>query len=208
MNRDQHSTQGHWERVYSERGSTELSWYQAVPERSLELIQRTGIERTAGIIDVGGGDSTLVDELLKLGFSAVTVLDLSCAALDRSRRRLGNRSRSVNWLNVNVIDAEIAPASVGLWHDRAVFHFLNDQVDRDSYVQTVRRVVRPGGHVIVATFAEDGPMHCSGLPVQRYSATQLHGVFGDEFELIGSEREMHHTPAGKDQSFVYCWCRL
>jgi SAM-dependent methyltransferase len=207
MDADHDRITDHWNRLYAEKASTELSWYQPVLARSLELMREAGIEKNAAIIDVGGGDSTLVDELLALGFANVTVLDLSNAALERARARLGDLARSVTWLVANVLDAGLPPASIDLWHDRAVFHFLNDVTERDAYVQTVRRVVRPGGHVIVATFAEDGPATCSGLPVQRYSAARLHSTFGEEFRLVGSQRETHHTPSGRDQSFVYCWCR-
>jgi ubiquinone/menaquinone biosynthesis C-methylase UbiE len=207
MSADHVGMEAHWNRVYTEKGSSELSWYQVVPTRSLELIRHAGAKTRASIIDVGGGDSTLVDELLILGFTNITVLDLSSAALGKSKARLGDGARSVTWLAANVLDVELPAASVDVWHDRAVFHFLNAAAERDAYIQKVRRVVRPGGHVIVATFAEDGPTSCSGLPVQRYSAAGLHSTFGEGFRLIGSEREMHHTPSGRDQPFVYCWCR-
>ncbi len=207
MSADDDGMKDHWNRLYTEKASTELSWYQPVLTRSLELMRDAGIEKTASIIDVGGGDSTLVDELLAIGFVNIAVLDLSSAALERSRARIGDAARSVTWLVASVLDAGLPSASVDVWHDRAVFHFLTDVAERETYIQQVRRVVRPGGHVIVATFAEDGPASCSGLPVERYSASRLHSTFGEGFRLVGSERETHHTPSGRDQPFVYCWCR-
>ncbi len=207
MSADHGGMKDHWDRLYTEKASTELSWYQPVLTRSLELMRDAAIEKTASIIDVGGGDSTLVDALLAIGFVNITVLDLSSAALERSRARIGDAARSVRWVVASVLDAGLPPASADLWHDRAVFHFLTDVAERNAYIEQVRRVVRPGGHVIVATFAEDGPASCSGLPVERYSAGRLHSTFGEGFRLLGSERETHHTPAGRDQPFVYCWCR-
>lgn len=204
---DDGSIRDHWERVYHDKAPTELSWYQRHSERSLQLIEQTGIARSASIIDVGGGASTLVDDLLARGFSDVAILDLSAEALTRARQRLGAGAERVKWLVADVLTTDLPANSVDLWHDRAVFHFLTDPDHRAEYIAQVRRVVRPGGHVIVATFAEDGPTQCSGLPVQRYSATELHGTFGDDFQLERSERETHETPGGAEQRFVYCWCR-
>ena len=195
----------HWDRIYTAKASTQLSWYQPHPRQSLELITKTGVAPTASILDVGGGDSTLVDHLVARGYTGVTVLDLSSAALRRARERLGSRASTVSWREADVLTVDLRPASVDVWHDRAVFHFLTRPEDRAKYVEQVRRAVRPHGHVLVATFAEDGPPTCSGLPVERYSATTLGEVFGDGFRLVTSVNETHLTPSGIEQPFIYCW---
>jgi len=198
----------HWESIYTTKASSTLSWYQPEPRRSLDLIKRSGLSKTARILDVGGGDSLLVDHLLARGHSGITVLDLSRAALDRARARLGREAaRRVEWVEGDILEVNLPEDEIDIWHDRAVFHFLTTDLERDRYIERVQRSVRTGGHVIVATFAEDGPTRCSGLPVTRYSAAELHGTFGSAFRLIESERELHRTPAGLEQRFTYCWCR-
>jgi SAM-dependent methyltransferase len=198
----------HWESVYTTKPEDGVSWYQEHAELSLKLIRGTGAALNASIIDVGGGASTLVDDLLRDGYSAITVLDISWAALETARARLGVRANAVVWLEGDITKATLPVHAYDIWHDRAVFHFLTEADDRRAYVQTVLRAVKPGGHVIVATFAEDGPLQCSGLPVKRYSAAELHQEFGEPFLLLRNEREEHHTPAGTVQKFVYCYCRL
>ena len=198
----------HWESIYATKATPALSWYQPHPQRSLDLIAHTHLPKDAKILDVGGGDSLLVDELAARGYSDITVLDLSRVALNRARARLGQAATGrVTWLEGDILEADLPKAEFDIWHDRAVFHFLTTAEERDSYIESVQRAVRPGGHVIVATFAEDGPTRCSGLPVERYSAVELHGAFGSAFRLLGSEREFHHTPSGMEQTFTYCWCR-
>jgi ubiquinone/menaquinone biosynthesis C-methylase UbiE len=198
----------HWERVYTTRPVTGVSWFQEHAERSLALIRRTGVSRAAPLIDVGGGASTLVDDLVDDGHASITILDLSAAALDAARARLGERSRRVRWVEGDILTVTLDEHAYDLWHDRAVFHFLTSEPDRRAYVRQVLRSVRPGGHVIVATFAEDGPTQCSGLPVMRYSPGELHAQFGSAFALLRQEREEHHTPSGTVQKFVYCYCRV
>jgi SAM-dependent methyltransferase len=198
----------HWESIYTTKRPASLSWFQPHPKRSLDLIERTGLPMNAKIMDVGGGDSLLVDELVARGYNDITVLDLSRAAIERARHRVGEAAAGrVTWLEGDILEADLPREEFDIWHDRAVFHFLITGTERESYIQRVRSSVRPGGHVIVATFAEDGPTRCSGLPVERYSATELHDTFGSDFQLVGSEREIHHTPTGVEQSFTYCWCR-
>ncbi len=197
----------HWEQVYSTKAVDEVSWFQEHAELSLKLIRDAGIALTASIIDVGGGASTLVDDLLANGYRNIIVLDLSGAALASARARLGDRTAGVQWLEANIIEAELPVHAYDVWHDRAVFHFLTTVEERHAYVQAVLRAVKPGGLVIVATFAEDGPTKCSGLPVMRYDADQLHAEFGEPFLLLGHEKESHHTPGGSEQKFVYCLCR-
>ncbi len=197
----------HWERVYATRATNAVSWFQEHADLSLRLIRGTGVASDGSIIDVGGGASTLVDDLLADGFTNLAVLDLSAAALTAARVRLGPRAASVNWLEADITSTTLAARTYDVWHDRAVFHFLTAPQERDAYVQAVLRAVKPGGHVIVATFAEDGPAQCSGLPVVRYSAEELHAEFGDRFSLLRHEKEAHNTPFGTVQQFVYCYCR-
>jgi ubiquinone/menaquinone biosynthesis C-methylase UbiE len=197
----------HWERVYTTKGPTSVSWFQEHAGQSVELIRQTGVALDAGIIDVGGGASTLVDDLLDEGYRNLTVLDLSDAALSVAKRRLGERASYVSWLAGDITQIELPVQAYDVWHDRAVFHFLTSHEDREAYVRAVLRAVKPGGSVIVATFAEDGPEQCSGLPVMRYSGDTLHAEFGAPFTLIRQEREKHHTPSGTIQKFIYCLCR-
>jgi SAM-dependent methyltransferase len=198
----------HWDRIYRAKALGEVSWYQPEARLSVELIRRVAPVRSAPIIDVGGGASTLVDGLLEAGYDAVAVLDLSRAALTAARRRLGSRSARVRWVVADVLDAPLSTASYAAWHDRAVFHFLTDPADRARYVAQTRRAVRPGGHVIVASFAPEGPARCSGLAVARYTPEAMHAEFGEGFRLLDSVREDHRTPGGALPAFVYCLCRV
>lgn len=196
----------HWERVYTTKATSGVSWFQEHARQSIQLIGQVGLARDVGIIDVGGGASTLVDDLLDEGYVEVTVLDLSEAALAASRSRLGQRADNVSWLVGDITRMELPRHAYDVWHDRAVFHFLTSSQEREAYVQAVLRAVKPGGHIIVATFAEDGPEKCSGLPVMRYSADGLHAEFGAPFILLQKECEEHHTPFGTVQKFIYCLC--
>jgi len=198
----------HWQKVYETKKPTEVSWYQPAARVSSSLIRRVAPDRSAAIIDVGGGASTLVDGLLAAGYSSVSVLDVSSAALAQASERLGGDAARVTWLEANVLDAALPASAYDGWHDRAVFHFLTEAVDRGRYVKQVRRSVRPGGYVMVATFASDGPTKCSGLEVARYAPEELHGEFGSDFQLVDSAREEHHTPTGAVQPFIYCLCRV
>lgn len=200
-------SKAHWEDVYTNKAVTDVSWFQEHAQQSMHLIEQTGIAKNAGIIDVGGGASTLVDDLLGKGYYNVTVLDLSEAALMASRVRLGERAHDVTWLTGDITQVELPLHAYDVWHDRAVFHFLTRREEREAYVRAVLRAVKPGGHVIVATFAEDGPTKCSGLPVMRYSGDALYAEFDAPFTLLRQEREEHRTPFGTVQKFVYCHCR-
>ncbi len=197
----------HWDKIYASKKSGEVSWYQPRLEKSLELIRATGIGKNAAIIDLGGGASTLVDDLLASSFTNLTVLDISSAAIQTAQARLGVRAKQVTWLEADVTRAALPPNHYDVWHDRAVFHFLTDAEDRQRYVGAVNHAVRPGGHVIVATFGPCGPLQCSGLDIARYTPQQLHGEFGGNYELLRSVTEDHVTPAGKHQEFIYCYCR-
>jgi SAM-dependent methyltransferase len=198
----------HWENVYASKSPEEVSWFRPHLERSLAFLEAAGVGRTAAVIDVGGGASTLVDDLLDRGYSNVAVLDLSPSALSAARARLGERASRVRWLCADVTEASLEPAAYDVWHDRAVFHFLRERSARERYVASVRRSLRPGGHVIVATFGPHGPERCSGLEVMRYSPEELHAEFGSEFARLASATERHVTPWGAEQEFIYCYCRM
>jgi ubiquinone/menaquinone biosynthesis C-methylase UbiE len=199
-------TKAHWNRIYATKPCTQVSWYQQHLEVSLHLIERTGIDKTAHIIDVGGGASTLVEDLLVRGFQQVTVLDISAAALRAAQERIGCRAASVEWLEADITEATLPANDYDLWHDRATFHFLTRIEDRRKYIEAVRHSVKEQGHIIIATFADDGPTRCSGLDVVRYSSSDLRRELGGDFKLVDSVREDHRTPFGTVQSFVYCWC--
>lgn len=194
----------HWARIYETLAPTELSWYQEHLRLSLELIHSTGVSKAAQIIDVGGGTSRLVDELLAEGYQHVTVLDIAGRALELARQRLGSRAAAVTWVEADITTVELPRHGYDVWHDRAVFHFLLQPEERRRYVETMRHAVRRDGHVIVATFALEGPTRCSGLEVVRYSPASLQEEFGAEFELVHSARERHRTPLGVEQAFLYC----
>ena len=193
----------HWQTVYQTKGEHDVSWFEESPAISLELIRATGITTTAPIIDIGGGASRLVDALLDEGYSAVTVLDLSEKALETSKARLGPQSAAkVKWVAVDVTAWEPSQA-YDVWHDRATFHFLTDPSERAAYVERVLRAVRSGGHVIIGTFALDGPERCSGLPVVRYDAAAMSKILGPSFDLSQSRIHAHQTPTGAIQRFQF-----
>lgn len=197
----------HWEHIYSNKPNDSVSWFQEHAELSLRLIRETAVTKTGAIIDIGGGTSTLVDDLLLNGYSSLTVLDLSATALAAAQRRLGSRADRIDWIEENITNALLPAYVYDVWHDRAVFHFLTLPEERQAYIKTVLRSVKPGGHVIVAAFAEDGPTQCSGLPVIRYSAESLHAEFGTSFKLLKHLKEEHRTPSGVVQKFTYCYFR-
>lgn len=191
-----------WDATYRERGD-DVSWFETSPDTSLELIQELGLERSAAIVDIGGGASTLVDHLLDEGFGELTVLDVSDVALERARTRLGG-GRTVDWVQADVLAWE-PTRTFELWHDRAVFHFLTEPAARRSYLDRLRRSVTTGW-ALIATFAPDGPESCSGLPVQRYSADDLAQVL-EGFDVVATRRHVHTTPWGAEQPFTYVVAR-
>ncbi|HLI98930.1 MAG TPA: class I SAM-dependent methyltransferase [Bradyrhizobium sp.] len=192
----------HWETVYATKGENEVSWFQDSPAPSLELIDFVGIDRDSYIVDIGGGASRLVDRLLAGGFAHLSVLDISAAALDVAKARLGARASQVQWIVTDVTQWQPEPR-FDLWHDRAAFHFLVDPADRAAYVARLTRALLPGGHAIIATFAKDGPEKCSGLPVHRYDAEELAGELGEAFTLIDTSRHDHVTPWHSNQRFQF-----
>ena len=197
----------HWEHVYATKSANQVSWYRPHLDVSLDLVTKAVADRDARIVDVGGGEATLVDDLLAVGYRHVDVLDLSEKALQVAKDRLGEAAASVGWLRGDVTTYAFEVNHYDLWHDRAVFHFLTEPTQRQAYVQQVMRAVKPGGHVIVATFGPEGPKQCSGLDVVRYDADSLHDQFGPRFELVEHQVEEHMTPNGTRQQFIYCMCR-
>ena len=199
--------QVHWEKVYSEKAPNAVSWYRPHLETSLSLIERVS-SKSSAIIDVGGGESTLIDDLLSHGYENVTVLDISQIAVETNKKRLGSASERVRWLVADITKAKLSRSAYDVWHDRAVFHFLTAPTDRRAYVRQAAHAVKSGGYVIVSTFGPEGPTKCSGLDVVRYDAESLHREFGLPFRLLESTKELHQTPFGTIQQFLYCSCRI
>lgn len=198
-------TDTHWQRVYTTKAIDAVSWYRPHLDRSLAFIDVLGLDHDAPIIDVGAGASTLVDDLLARGFRDLALNDIADAALAHTRTRLASTAAGarVACCVGDITALDLPQAHYALWHDRAVFHFLTDAAQRDAYVAQATRSVRGGGHLLVATFAVDGPERCSGLPVQRYDADALAAVFAPQFNRIDDAREQHPTPFGTTQSFQY-----
>jgi SAM-dependent methyltransferase len=198
----------HWESVYGRKQVDQVSWFRPHLDQSLAYVERAALPLDAAIIDVGAGAATFIDDLLAKGYSRLTAVDLSATALDIARNRLGERGAGVKWLVGDITRLELPEKTYDFWHDRAVFHFLRDPDERARYVATVRRALKPGGHIVVATFGPQGPERCSDLDTMRYSGDQLHGEFGPGFKKVDELTELHPTPSGKQQEFVYCYCRL
>lgn len=199
--------QGHWEDVYRRKDAQGVSWYRPHLDVSLELLRQAGLNPGSRVIDVGGGASTLVDDLLDLGLSDITVLDLSAEALNVAKRRLGDRAEGVHWLPGDLLRAEFPKGRFDFWHDRAVLHFLTTEDDARLYVQQATRAVTQGGHAVIGGFAPDGPERCSGLPVARRSATDIARLLAPRFQLLDERSEQHHTPGEATQSFAYALLR-
>jgi 2-polyprenyl-3-methyl-5-hydroxy-6-metoxy-1,4-benzoquinol methylase len=198
----------HWDKIYTTKAPEAVSWYRPHLETSLTLIERAAESHSVSIIDVGGGESTLVDDLLARGYQNITVLDISQTAIDVAKKRLGSTAKQIHWLVADVTEAQLEAAAYDVWHDRAVFHFLTASEHRAAYVRQVGHAVKPGGHVIVSTFGPEGPTKCSGLDVIRYDAESLHDQFGARFRLVESSKELHRTPFGTTQQFLYCYCKV
>jgi len=201
------SHKDHWEKVYASKATKELGWYEPHLQASLNLIQGLGLAMDASIIDVGGGASTLVDDLLDAGYRSITVLDISESALSLARERLGSKAERVTWWVGDMEEIDLPEAHYDLWHDRAVFHFLTGADQQQDYRDTLLRSLAPGGHFVVGTFAPEAPPTCSGLPVQRYSPEQLEATLGERFELIQHRKTLHMTPGGVRQMYLYCHFR-
>jgi len=201
-------TAEHWENVYRTKDFDAVSWYAPHLGESLRLIRQLAPDKMAAVVDIGAGESTLVDDLLHHHYLDLSVIDISVTAIDFSKQRLGAQAEQVGWHVGDITQYDFGSKKFDLWHDRAVFHFLTDPAARQAYIELVRRSVKPGGYVLMATFGPNGPLKCSGLDVVRYDAQSLHNEFGEGFSLQGDELTMHHTPMGTDQQFLYCWCRV
>ena len=201
--------QPHWDRVYAAKKPDQVSWFRPHLETSLALIERaTRGDLASSIIDVGGGASTLMDDLLLRGYRNLTVLDISQAALDTARERLGPNANRVRWLRADITQADLEEQAFDVWHDRAVFHFLVNEWDRRAYMQALERAMKPGGNVVIATFGPQGPTKCSGLETVRYGAESLQVEMGERLELLESFLEAHTTPSGLPQQFLYALFRV
>lgn len=195
--------QAHWENVYTTKGETEVSWFQETPTVSLELLALVGAKAADSIIDIGGGASRLVDSLLAQGFERLTVLDLSAAALESTRQRLGSEGNKVEWIAADATTWEPQPNAYRVWHDRAAFHFLTNEQEQRAYIERLKTGLMIGGHAILGTFALDGPEKCSGLPVARHNSNSLSSLLGAGFALIDSRPHEHATPWGSTQKFQF-----
>ncbi len=192
----------HWENVYQTKSSTDVSWYETDPKQSLDLIHKAAGEKRGRVIDVGGGQSFLVDRLLDLGFAQVAVLDISNVAIEATKARLGERASQVKWMVADITQAE-SLGEFDIWHDRAVFHFITDAGDRKHYLELLKRTLPIGGHFVVGTFAIGGPEKCSGLQIQQYDANTMESVLGPSFDTVEYGHYEHTTPSGKPQLFFF-----
>ena len=196
--------QDHWQHIYQTKSPVETSWFEPRLQTSLDWISEAAPDRSASIIDVGGGESTLSDDLLAMHYRSLTVLDIAEAAITKSRNRLGAAAERINWLVGNVIEVALPPRAYDVWHDRAVFHFLTELDQRLAYVRQLSSSLKTGGHVVIATFGPQGPEKCSGLVTMRYNAESLQRELGQDFRLVRSSVVEHHTPFGTAQQFIYC----
>lgn len=197
----------HWDGAYQAKAADQVSWYGAHLDVSFQLLVEAGLGPHSRIVDVGGGASTLVDDLLDFGVEAMTVVDLSPASLEIARHRLGARAERVAWLVGDVTRLDLPDEGFDLWHDRAALHFLTEPEAAHAYVRTATRAIAPGGHAVIGGFAADGPERCSGLPVMRRDPVDIASLFADSFSLVDSRREVHSTPAGVHQRFAYALLR-
>jgi ubiquinone/menaquinone biosynthesis C-methylase UbiE len=193
----------HWENIYSTKQLNEVSWYQPTPTTSLNLIEELNIPKTASIIDIGGGDSFLVDNLLKLGYENITILDISIKAIERAKKRLGKQSENVKWIEADASNFN-PKASYDLWHDRAAFHFLTDENDIENYLKAAQKGIKPSGNLIIGTFSTEGPKKCSGIDIKQYSEDSLNHIFKDDFNKTDCKTIEHQTPFNTYQNFIFC----
>lgn len=201
--RDMSDRKEHWEKVYATKELNEVSWYQPVPETSLNFLNEAKLDKNARIVDVGGGDSFLVDHLLSEGFSNVTVVDISENALERAKKRLGEKAASVKWI---VADASTLKLDepVDFWHDRAAFHFLTEKKDIENYLEGLNHSIKKDGIAVIGTFSENGPAKCSGIEIQQYTEQSMTELFDESFEKIKCLETIHQTPFNTTQEFVFC----
>lgn len=193
----------HWENIYSTKKFTEVSWYQKVPETSLKLIDELKLPDNSNIIDIGGGDSFLVDNLLEKGYENISVLDVSAKAIDRAKSRLGDKSEKVNWIESDASNFN-PEGKFDLWHDRAAFHFLTSDEEVNNYVNTVKNSINKNGYLIIGSFSENGPTKCSGINIRQYSEEKFTNLFEHSFSKVKCFYVDHQTPSGSIQNFVFC----
>lgn len=197
------NNKSHWNKIYEEKNSTEVSWYEPMPETSLKFIAECKLDKNSAIIDIGGGDSSLVDFLLAKDFTDITVLDVSKKAISRAKARLGDRAEQVKWIISDVLDF-VPERKYDLWHDRAAFHFLNEEGQVKKYLEVLEEAVDTGGFVVMSTFSEKGPDKCSGLEVKKYSISNLISLFSESFNMMSCKNVDHRTPSGSVQNFSFC----
>ncbi len=196
-----------WQKIYSAKPTEKLGWYKPRMQISLKWIEKLELAADVPIIDVGGGASTLVDDLIEAGYRSNTVLDISKHALSSAKARLGEKQKLVTWIDADITVVELLPCQYELWHDRAMFHFLISPERSQKYLDNLFQALKPGGHVIIGTFAPEAPKMCSGLPVRRYSLEELQNTIGGDFELVRHDKELHITPGGIEQMYLYCHFR-
>ena len=201
------SQKPHWERAYSSMRFNEVGWYTPHLETSLAWVEELHLPAEAPIIDVGGGASTFVDDMLARNYWDITVLDISGPGLRVAQNRLGEKAKGVTWIEADIVEATLPCERFALWHDRAVFHFLVTSEERSAYLSNLNRATEVGGTIILGTFATDAPPKCSGLPVERYSPEKVRETFGSRWALIRSQRVLHRTPSGVEQMYLYCELR-
>jgi len=196
----------HWENIYHTKETNQVSWYQPNPATSLDFFQQFNVPKTDRIIDIGGGDSYLVDHLLDLDYEDITVLDISESALGRAKQRLGDRSEKVKWIVADAVTFK-PTQKYDFWHDRAAFHFLTDEQDIEKYINNVQQSIQPNGILVIGTFSEQGPKKCSGIEIKQYSETSMTDRLKKYFEKIKCITVDHITPSDTIQNFVFCSCR-
>ena len=195
--------QEHWNSIYASKQEEELGWYEPELKISFSLLTGSAPDKQTPVIDIGGGTSTLVDDLVEEGYEDVTVLDISEEALSKAKTRLGSKSGNVTWISGDMTSVTLPENRFTIWHDRAVFHFLTTPEERRKYMDNLRHALRPGGTAIIATFTPEAPAICSGLPVERYTPEKLQAVLGDEFTLNHHQKDLHITPSGVEQMYLY-----
>ncbi len=204
---DNYSTRRqHWNKIYETKDTSKVSWYQPLPEMSLRIISESDLPASASIIDIGGGDSMLACHLLEIGFKDISVLDISSSAIEKAARNMEKNAQQIKWIVSDITEFQ-PPEEFDFWHDRAAFHFLINDADINKYVDTARKGIKPGGFLFVGTFSEIGPETCSGLPVSRYSESGMEARFASDFKKLKCVNELHITPSGKQQHFIYCLFR-
>lgn len=193
----------HWENIYETKAESDFSWFQPYPQTSVDFINLFKLPKTASIIDIGGGDSHLADALLELGYTDITVLDISTKSIERAKARLGEKATAITWMSSDIIDFE-PQRKYDFWHDRVAFHFLTTEIQIIKYLAIVKQGVKSGGHLVLGTFSDKGPTRCSGLEIRQYTEASMSALFEKDFKRIKCVEETHVTPFSTQQNFVFC----